>query len=221
MHDDVGGAKGAVSVKDIVDHLVYATPDLSMGVQRIAEWLGVEPVPGGQHPGSGTRNALVALGPASYLEIVGPDPDQPRPGAPRWFRIDELQQPQLVTWATPVGDIHEVAHRGAAAGIHLGSIGDGRRIRADGVALTWRFSDPAVSVYDGVVPFLIDWGASPHPAMTAPPGGELIDLRAQHPNARAVKRCLDVLGLDVVIEHGESPLLVATIRTPRGDIELR
>ena len=73
MHDDVGGAKGAVSVKDIVDHLVYATPDLSMGVQRIAEWLGVEPVPGGQHPGRGTRNALVALGPASYLEIVGPE----------------------------------------------------------------------------------------------------------------------------------------------------
>src|SRR5262249_11322359 len=66
---------GAGSVVSRVDHLAYATPDLEKGVAEIERLLGVRATPGGQHPGRGTRNALVSLGPTSYLEIVGPDPD--------------------------------------------------------------------------------------------------------------------------------------------------
>jgi hypothetical protein len=63
----------------LIDHLVYATPDLDLGIEKI-EWLfGVRATLGGQHPGAGTRNALVSLGLGTHLEIVGPDRTQPNP----------------------------------------------------------------------------------------------------------------------------------------------
>jgi hypothetical protein len=205
----------------IVDHLVFAAPDLAAGVTRIARLLGVEAAAGGQHPGRGTRNALVSLGPRTYLEIVGPDLDRPAPSRPRWFGIDSLREPRLVTFAAATVNIDELAERASLGGVGLGVVGHGQRTRADGVELVWRFTDPASVVCDGVVPFLIDWGTSPHPAATAPDGGVLVSLRAEHPDPSSVERCLSVLDLEMDVVNGRAPALVATIRTRYGDVELR
>jgi hypothetical protein len=58
-----------------VDHLVYATPNLDRGISEIETMLGVKASRGGQHPGRGTRNALVSLGPTTYLEIFCSGPE--------------------------------------------------------------------------------------------------------------------------------------------------
>jgi len=42
----------------LIDHLVYATPDLDLGIATIERLLGVRATAGGRHPGAGTRNAL-------------------------------------------------------------------------------------------------------------------------------------------------------------------
>jgi hypothetical protein len=204
-----------------LDHLVYATPDLALGIDTIEKRLGVRATPGGQHPGLGTRNALVSLGPSSYLEIIGPDPDQPRPAGRRRFRIDDLKTPQIVAWAAKGTALDTFAPAAAGRGVTLGAVIPGSRRRPDGVLLSWRYTDPNAMLADGLVPFFIDWGTSPHPAATAAPGATLRQVRAEHPDAERVKKMLDALGIDLVVRQGPAPAIVATIDSPRDSVELR
>jgi hypothetical protein len=204
-----------------IDHLVYGTTDLSRGVSEIERLLGVAATPGGQHPGGGTRNALVSLGPGSYLEIIGPDPDQPRPAEPRVFGLDALDSSRLVTWAakgTALNQLHAQARR---QGVPLGAVESGSRRRPDGTTLSWQFTDPSEVVADGIVPFFIDWGTSPHPATSAATGASLVSLRAEHPDPPQVERMLRILGLDLAVKPGPRPALIAVIDSPRGRVELR
>ena len=204
-----------------VDHLVYATPDLQAGVERIEKLLGVRAAPGGQHPGRGTRNALLSLGPGIYLEIIGPDPEQPAPAQARPFGIDDLKEPRLVTWVAKGRDLERVAAEARRHGVKLGEVIPGSRRRADGVLLSWRYTDPRTVVADGIVPFFIDWGKTPHPSITATQGASLIGLRAEHPDADRVQRALTQLGLDLRVQKGQRAALVATVTGPRGQVELR
>ena len=216
-----GGAEGAADAVSRVDHLVYATPDLKLGIEAIEKLLGIRATPGGQHPGAGTRNALVALGPSSYLEIIGPDPEQPHPFGPRRFGIDGLKAPRLATWAAKGEDLERLATDAARNGVKLGAVGSGSRKRPDGILLSWRFTSPATLLGDGVVPFFIDWGKTPHPAQTAAAGAALVALRAEHPDARGVGEMLRKLGLPLPVTSAPAPALIATVDCPKGRIELR
>ena len=204
-----------------VDHLVYATPDLNRGVEEIEKLLGVRAIAGGQHPGRGTRNALVALGPTAYLEIIAPDPEQPPPLEPRPFGIDGLKESKLVAWCAKGIDLDSLRSEAIAKGVTLGEVKSGSRRRPDGVQLTWRYTDPWVRVANGIVPFFIDWGDSPHPALTATKGATLISLRAEHPDARGVRGVLRRLGLNLEVKQAQSPALIAVIEGQRGRVELR
>src|SRR6185436_15261652 len=137
---------------DQIDHLVYATPDLDLGINAIVKLTGVRATAGGQHPGLGTRNALVALGPASYLEIIGPDPDQPKPAGSRRFGIDDLKAPRLLTWVAKSNQLDALVASAAAHGVTLGAVIPGSRKRPDGVVLSWRYTDPNVIAADRLIP---------------------------------------------------------------------
>lgn len=204
-----------------IDHLVYATRDLEQGVAEIEQLLGVRATPGGQHPGRGTRNALVSLGPDVYLEIIGPDPDQPPPAQPRTFGIDALDASRLVTWAAKGTDLPRLRTDAVANGVPLGTVSSGSRKRPDGVILAWRYTDPGALAADGIVPFFIDWGSSPHPARSAAPGATLVALRAEHPDAARVQQMLKHLGLALPVAQGPKPVLIAVIDGARGRVELR
>ena len=204
-----------------IDHIIYATPDLDTTITELADKLGVHPAPGGRHQGEGTRNALLALGDACYLELIGPDPEQPPLDRPRWLGVDDIVGPRLVTWVAACENLTELVANARRLGIDIGDVREGSRKRPDGTELAWRFTDPHHVIADGVAPFFIDWGASAHPASSAPTGVELISMRAEHPDIAGVRRILELLGLDLPVGEGPAPALVASLRTPGGVIELR
>jgi quercetin dioxygenase-like cupin family protein len=204
-----------------VDHPVYATRDLNRGIEEIEKLFGVRATAGGQHPGRGTRNALVALGPTTYLEIIAPDPEQPNPTESRPFGIDGLKESKLVTWCVSTNDLERLRAEAVRNGVPLGEVTSGSRRRPDGVQLTWKLIYPSRLVADGIVPFFINWGDSPHPALTAAKGAKLVSLRAEHPDVQTVREMLQKLGLDLPVTQGTNPALIAVIEGARGRVELR
>ena len=80
----------------MIDHLVFATPDLETTVGSLTGALGVGPTPGGRHPGLGTRNALLGLGAGAYPVIIGVDAEAPGPpDGPRPFGLDHIADARL------------------------------------------------------------------------------------------------------------------------------
>jgi Glyoxalase-like domain len=204
-----------------VDHLLYATPDLDLGIATIENLLGVRAAIGGQHLGFGTRNALIALGPSIYFEIIGPDPAQPKPAGPRRFGVDDLKEPKLIGWVSSATHLDALVVSARAQGIALGDALSGSRKRPDGTELTFGYTDPSAVIEHRLIPYFMDWGTSPHPATTSPQGARLVALRAEHPDPARIQRMLRVLSLDLPVTRGTQPMLIATIEGRKGRVELR
>jgi hypothetical protein len=205
---------------DGVDHLVYAAPRLEDGLEEIEGLLGVRPVLGGRHPGFGTHNALVSLGPATYLEVIAPDPGLPPPPRGVLFFDDHRGESRLATWAVRSEAITDAVSAMRAAGVDLGEIQSGRRETPDGTTLSWRLSDPWAPRLGGAIPFLIAWGGTPHPARSAPAAGELVRLQVEHPEPGRVQEALGVLGMDVHVRRAGRFAMAATIETLKGEVAL-
>ena len=123
----------------MLDHLVYGTPDLAATTADLAA-AGLTLSPGGPHVGLGTRNALAALGDGAYLEVIGPDPEQPEPDGDRPFAVDRLIEPRLLTWAIRVDDLDVAVSTAIEIGYDPGPIAAMSRRRTDGVVLNWRLT---------------------------------------------------------------------------------
>ncbi|MDY7099669.1 MAG: VOC family protein [Actinomycetota bacterium] len=203
-----------------IDHLVYAAPDLDRGVGAIAELLGVTARPGGSHDGLGTRNALAGLGGRCYLEIIAPDPGQPAPLTPRPFGIDELTAPRLVTFALRCHDVGARLEEARRAGYDGGEVVHMSRSRPDGVMLSWKLSNRLEAAHGGLVPFLIDWGDTPHPSETLDHDVELVEVTLEHPDPDTVAADLAALGAELAVRRADTPSVVATIDTAAGKMNL-
>jgi hypothetical protein len=207
-------------VLERIDHLVLATPDLDEGIRYIEELSGAEAVPGGHHPVYGTRSALVSLSSSSYLEIIGPDEKIADPREVRLFGIHELEGPRLVTWAAKASNLEQLVDEARKEMVDLGSATLGSRRRPDGAELSWKFTDPLAARNGGVLPFFIDWGDTEHPAASLPSSCELLEIFLHHPHADDVRQRLNAVGLDMPVEHAESPRVGARLRSPQGIVEL-
>jgi catechol 2,3-dioxygenase-like lactoylglutathione lyase family enzyme len=202
-----------------LDHIILGCTDLDAGIEFVFRHLGVRAIPGGVHPGAGTKNALLSLGELRYLEIMAPDPLQPDAPDPRNVRT--LTHPALVGWAEHRDHLDEFASVLRAAGIdYVGPVA-GSRQRPDGSVLNWK-SLPLKEDRHGVLPFFIEWGTSTvHPSADSPKGCGIDGVEITGPDPKSLGALSKKLDLDVAIGESKAPRLVAHLNGPEGSLTLR
>lgn len=209
------------SMHATLDHLVLAGPDVAALATHITDRTGLAPRFGGHHDGRGTCNYLVGLGPGRYLELLGPDPDQPDPDAPRPMRVDDLASPRLVGWAVRTTDVDALVAAARERGYDPGDVHEMCRRTPDGTTLTWKLTPPEGGL-GGVAPFVIDWLDSPHPS-TGLPGVDLTSVTLAHPEPARVEAALTALTVDtsgVEVRPGARPEITARLSLPGGALQL-
>jgi len=216
------GADNMPSVPANLDHILLGAADLDHGIAWMEERSGVRAIFGGVHPGRGTRNALLSLGPGRYLEIIAPDPQQASAtsGNDMANRLRAIREPRLIGWAAHTDDLASLVQKAAAAGIAIENPRDGSRVRPDGKTLQWR-SFALKKDFDGVLPFFIEWNRnSIHPSQDAPSGCTLQHFSIESPAMEDVRLVVGKLGLEVELRPAKTPFLRARIIGKRGAFEI-
>ncbi|MCT8161501.1 VOC family protein [Pseudoruegeria sp. SHC-113] len=160
-----------------LDHIAVAAETLEEGVAWVEERLGVQMLPGGQHPLMGTHNRLLGLADGLYFEVIAVDPAAPKPPHARWFDLDRFSgPPRIANWILRTPDLAAAfAAFGPAAGTPVALA------RGD---LRWQMAVPETGILplDGIFPALIEWESAAHPAQRlAPSGLRLSRLDVRHP----------------------------------------
>jgi catechol 2,3-dioxygenase-like lactoylglutathione lyase family enzyme len=209
---------GAPAVPENFDHTLLGCGDLDKGIEFVERHLGVRAAFGGVHPGRGSRNALLSLGQRRYLEIIAPDPQQPRSSDVR--QLYRIESPRLIGWVAHVDDMDAVERRLTAAGIPFEPVRAGSRQRPSGETLRWK----ALSLRDdagGLLPFFIEWSKdATHPSVDAPGGCRLERFEIATPRPDEFRARAAKLQLDVNIVNGPKAFLRAAIKGPKGTLSL-
>jgi catechol 2,3-dioxygenase-like lactoylglutathione lyase family enzyme len=210
---------GAVEMPTSVDHILLGCNDLDTAIAFVEEHTGVRAAIGGVHPGRGTRNALLSLGERHYLEIIAPDPQQPRAALVNEDRdLRKLTEPRLVGWAAHPGDLQAFAKKLRDSNVATEGPRPGSRKRPDGRTLNWKTLALA-NDRQGVLPFFIEWSAdSVHPSVDAPAGCKIVHFEISGPDSGELRRLCTLLDLDVAVGQSDKPQLRARIAGPSGKV---
>jgi hypothetical protein len=199
-----------------LDHIVLAAPDLNRACDAFEATTGIRPVFGGAHPGLGTHNALVSFDADSYLEIIAPDPAQSGGGMAR--SLANLTKPTPLHWAVRVSGLANVVAELRKLDWQATPIRHTTRTLPNSSMLEWDLCGLTGHDYGGIVPFLIDWRDSPHPAATAPRVGPMLSLDFATPEPERAQTLLQTLGISARVAQGLAAMKFRFV-SPRGEIE--
>jgi hypothetical protein len=202
-----------MNAKPVLDHFVYTVPRLAEGSEAVGRALGIEMTAGGAHPNAGTANTLASLGPGVYLEVLGPDPVVPRERLAEFgAELARDEWPDIVTFAAPSHDLAVAANEVARLGLGSSMLETSSRRTPDGRLLKWQGMYVLSPEYLGLVPFLIDWGETPHPSDTAVKGAQLTTAYVSHPRPEPLREIYRALGVGIDVVAGSRPAVVANLR---------
>ena len=187
-----------------LSQIIFGVTDLDAATARFRA-MGFDVRDGGVHPGVGTANRVIPLG-AQYLELLGVvSPELARESEYGRSLLTAIADgDRLVRWSLKTDAIEDVA-------VRLGiSVEHRKRLRPDGVLLTWRAAGLPLALADATIPFFMQWDhADQYPgAMTA-----------THRNGARTVTSLSIAPRDTKqfqrwIEGADAPLRLLTDRPP-------
>ncbi|MGA7730698.1 MAG: VOC family protein [Chloroflexia bacterium] len=202
-----------------IDHIVILVSNLDRAAHDYTA-LGFTVVPGGEHTGGVSHNALVAFDDGSYLELVAFKGHVPQD---HFFYREGISE-GLITYALLPGDIEADIEAARARGLEYAGPRSGGRLRPDGARIEWQIATPPG--HD--LPFLC---GDVTPRELRVPGG---DAR-KHDNGSTGIRMLTVqvkvlsesqqrysalLGTNLTPPQSNRQGSVATVEFPTGEVKI-
>lgn len=202
-----------------IDHIVWGVADLDQAAAQVLKDYGLASVAGGRHPGWGTANRIIPLGP-EYLELLAvvdageAAADPIGSGYARHIRTAG----GLMLWCVATDDLDVIAAR-------LGlTVQAKSRVLPDGTRIGWRSAGLAAALDNPSLPFFIEWDVDPehHPGRmeaahaSAPAGISSVTVGAD-PDELAVWLGGELLPVRV---DGPPGLNSVTVATAGGIIEI-
>src|SRR5262249_9621182 len=142
------------------------------------------------------------------------------------FQIDvrPLTEPRLITFAVTTKDIESAAAAARKAGYPVFGPRSGSRQTLSGKMLRWKSLGVLAKLASGGIdpmPFFIQWEPGvTHPSQTEPAGCELDALEFRHPDPSSLSAAFKAFGIDAKVSQAGAARIVATLKTPRGRVEL-
>lgn len=187
-----------------IDHIVISVRDLDSAIVSYRA-AGFTTVYGGKHADGLTHNALVLFADGSYLELLALI--DPAGGVPLFKALVLPDGEGYSGYALTCADLSAEAERMRGAGIQVGDIQQGGRLRADGVPLRWKMA----RLDDRMSPFIIQ--DETERMLRVPAQGDLI----QHANGAAGIADVCVLAQDVEAEAARYAALTGSDGLLVGD----
>ena len=202
-----------------LDHILYAGADRDEMIERFEALTGVRADIGGVHPGLGSRNALMSLGPDCYFELIAPDPAQDIPGS-MGDGFKAFRTPRVFAYMIRASDLEHIQTELKAEGIGSDLFAASRQTPA-GRTLRWRLLMPHSNPYGNCLPKFIDWlDTRPLPGQTTVSGCSLIDFQVGHPEADRLAALIKRIDVEIELNRADRPCLRARLMTPRGPLIL-
>jgi hypothetical protein len=202
----------------MIDHIVWYASDLEQGINDIEARFGIRATRGGTHTGLGTHNALLSLGERSYFEIIAPDPRQI--GGAWRDALLQSGQPGLFHWAVAVPNLNDVSEASRDDYLHGQAVVSASRESAALGKLSWKLLMPQSHRFGALIPFLIDWENSPHPAQALPRGCHLKSISVYSDEKQRLEDFFQALNLAVNVYQDSDPHFAIVLETPRGEVTL-
>lgn len=203
-----------------VDHLIYATgPDgLKEEAARLAEALGTGFKDGGFHPRFGTRNHIIPLAGARYIEVVEvlDHPAAEKAAFGQAVRTRSSMGGGWMGWVVSVPDISPYEQRlNRSAVIGTRHFPDGRRLEWAQLGIRGLMADPQL-------PYFLQWKSDDSLRPSALQGDvALLALQISGSTERlsewlgvSVEDTIDAVTLDLVAPHGTPGINSVTFDSP-------